>query len=183
MTDKQKTQLERFEGEVRWATIPPRPARGPHKDYTTDANRNDLNYSIQVECSAEKFKELKKAGIPRLTELKEDEATGKTYINLKVAKRKTRSGDEPMEFKDIKVYGEDGEPLTENVGNGSEAIVVAELVDVKRGKVLRLKSVRITKLIPFADKNDNDVNEMLGLNTIAKKKPDVVGEETENDYF
>lgn len=166
MTDKkEEKKLIKFEGQVKWATIPPRKARGPGDEYKTDANRNDLAYKIDVEVSEEKFKALKKAGIPKLTQLKEDEETGKTYMTLRASKVKTNPKGDDWEFDDIVAVGPDGKPLTVSVANGSEAIVVASLEPSKKGKVLRLKGVKVTKLIPYEDEGGmkKEVNDMLGV--------------------
>lgn len=152
MSENKKGKLEVFRGEVRWATIPPRDPRGPSKDYVTDANRDDLTYSIEVECSEERFKQLKKAGIPRLTDLKEDENTGKTFIRLKAPKHKTNPAQpgNPYVYGNLQTFNSDGTPLTESVGNGSTAIVTAYLRDNPRGgKTLRLHAVKILNLIPW----------------------------------
>lgn len=165
MAKKEKTKNEQvvFKGEVRWATIPPRNPRGPSKDYKTDLNKDDLVYSIEVECSEKKFKALKKAGIPKLTELREDEETGKTFIRVKATKVKTNPKGDNYVFKDIISLDADGSPLEQSVANGSEGIVVAELIEGKKGKNLRLKGVKITNLIPYEDEDDSSVYEALGV--------------------
>lgn len=166
MSDNKKdVQKIKFEGEVRWATIPPRKPRGPHEDYTEDKNRDDLNYSIEVECSDKKFKALKKAGIPKLTELHEDKETGKKFLRLKASKVKTNLKGENYEFEDIRTYGPDGKPLTQSVANGSKGKVLATLEPSKKGKVLRLKAVMITDLIPYEDNNltEEEIMSELGI--------------------
>lgn len=173
MTEK-TTQMVKFEGEVKWATVPPRAPRGPHKDYVTEQNKDDKVYSITVECSEEKFKKLKKAGIPKLTQLEEDEKTGKTYIRLKATKVKTNPSGDNWEFDDIPVYNSDGTPLTQSIANGSTATVVASLEPMKRGGVtLRLKGVKMINLIPYEDSNSGKQDVLKALGVEEKQKEEV----------
>lgn len=128
-----------FEGKCKWANVPPRPAK---KGYETE----DTNYSILVECSKTKFKELQVKKIPALTKLVEEDDT--TYIRVKATKTK---GD--LTFNDIPVVDEYGDKLQANIGNGSTVKVVASLDDIKGrpGKALRLKGVQVVDLIEYAD--------------------------------
>lgn len=153
--NKSKKQIVYFKGQCRWACVPPRKARPPHKDGLKDENRDDLYHSIEVECDEEKFKKLKKAGIPKLTELREDEETGKTYIRIKATKVKTMShkGKENMEFNDIQVVDKYKKPFTENIGNGSVVNVAAELAPMKLGTVLRLKGVQVLEHVPYQEQD------------------------------
>ena len=144
-----------FKGKVRWASVPPNPARKP---FEIDTNEPDnCAYSIEVECSKEQFEELKKKGIPRLTELKTDEEDGKTYIRLRSSKIKGQ-----YTFPDPTVVDINGQKLEKKIANGSEALVKAELGTLKgrKGVVLRLRTVMVTKLIEFND-NTSDINELL----------------------
>lgn len=198
MSENKKGTLITFEGEVRWATIPPREPRGPSKDYVTDANRDDMTYSIEVQCSEERFKQLKRQGIPKLTELRgtgekasvteEDEKNGQTYIRLKAPRYKTnaKSLGNPYSYEPIKTFGVDGQPLEESVGNGSKAVVNAYLKPNPRGGVtLRLHSVRVTELVPYAGGElSAEEKKALGLNdvpeTATKKDNETVDA---NDIF
>lgn len=130
-----------LEGKCIYANVPP---RAPQKAYEGE----DMAYSIQVQCSEEKFKELKKAGIPSLTQLKEFD--GETYIKLKATKIKHMSDGRVLEFNDIPVVSENGTPITDSIANGSTVRVLATLDDIKGRagkKVLRLKGVVVTNLI------------------------------------
>ncbi len=130
-----------FEGKCKWANIPPRPAK---KGYETE----DTNYSILVECTKEKFKELQIKKIPALTKLIEEDDT--TYIRVKATKTK---GD--LTFNDIPVVDEYGDKLESNIGNGSMVKVIASLDDIKGrpGRALRLKGVQVVDLVEY---NDSD---------------------------
>jgi hypothetical protein len=141
-----------LEGKVRWASVPPNP---PRKPYEIDNNNpDDCSYSIEVECSKAKFEELKKLGIPRLTELKEDD-DGTTYIRVRASKIKGQ-----YTFPDPAVIDITGAPLNKKIGNGSEAKVKIELATLKgrKGVVLRLKAVMVTKLIEF---DADDISDLL----------------------
>jgi hypothetical protein len=145
-----------FKGKVRWASVPPNPARKP---YEIDSSEPDnCSYSIEVECSKEQFKDLQKKGIPRLTSLREDE-DGTTYIRLKSSKIKGK-----YTFPDPTVIDVNGEKLEKKIANGSEAIVKAELAPIKgrKGVALRLRAVMVTKLIEFAN-NSDDVNDLISM--------------------
>lgn len=136
----------KFKGSVRWASVPP---NSPRKPFEIDPTQpENTSYSIEVECDEVVFKDLLKKGIPRTTELRTDEETGKSYIRLKSNKVK---GD--YVFADPIVKNSAGETLTQKIGNGSEAIVIADLVPLKtrKGSVLRLKAVQVLKLIPYED--------------------------------
>lgn len=144
MSDESKKVPVKFKGELRYANLPPRPAQKPQEVDLKEPN--NCSYSVLVECSKEKFKELQKAGIPALTKLNEDEETGKTFIRIRATKIK---GD--MEFKDPEVKDKYGDPVTVSIANGSEGIVIAELSPIKgrKGKALRLIGVQVTNLIPY----------------------------------
>jgi len=143
-----------FKGKVRWASVLPGQARKP---FEIDTNEPDnCSYSIEVECSKAQFDDLKKKGIPRLTELREDE-NGTTYIRLRSSKIKGK-----YTFPDPAVVDSNGAPITNKIANGSEGLVTAELAPIKgrKGTVLRLRTVLITNLISFND-GGNDVKELL----------------------
>lgn len=147
MTDKVQKVHVTFKGKCKWAQVYPGQERAPFE--TTEQTKNDRNYEITVECSRELFDRLKKAGIPRLTELREDEETGLTYIKLKASKVK---GD--LVFRDPVVIDKDGLVITDKIGNGSDVEVIAELAPIKgrNGKALRLKQVKVVNLVPYEDK-------------------------------
>lgn len=150
-------QVVKFKGELRWASVPPNP---PRKPYEIDPNQpNNCSYSIEVECSKEKFKELQKAGIPRLTTLREDER-GKTFLRLKASKIK---GD--LEFKDPFVIDKNGVAVTSKIANGSKGIVIANLAPIKgrSGKALRLVGVQVLDLIPYENTEGNKYKDYLEL--------------------
>jgi hypothetical protein len=134
----------KFKGELKYANVPPRPARKPQE--VDPKEPDNTSYSVLVECTKEKFKELQKAGIPALTKLHEDEETGKTFIRVKGTKVK---GD--LVFKDPDVVDKYKRPITESIGNGSQGIVIAELSPIKgrKGKALRLVGVQVLDLIPY----------------------------------
>lgn len=144
-----------FEGKAKWANVPPRAAK---KGYETE----DTNYSILVECSKERFKELLAKKIPALTKLVEEDGT--TYIRVKATKTKGE-----MVFNDIPVVDEYGDRLESNIGNGSTVKVVASLDDIKgkNGKALRLKGVQVVDLVEY---NDSDKDVFAGV-TEFKTKP------------
>lgn len=146
-----------FEGIALYANVPPRPAK---KGYETE----DTSYSILVECTKERLKELKAKGAPALTQVKtypEDfvskdgkapadlpEANGKSFIRVKATKTKGE-----LVFKDIPVVDEYGDILDSNIGNGSKVVVVASLDPIKGrpGKALRLKGVQVVDLVEYND--------------------------------
>lgn len=145
---KEEAKPIQFKGLVRWASVPPNPARMPPKDYINPLAPKNSSYSIEVECSKVMFDKLIKAGIPKLTQLKEDEATKKTYIKISAAKVRRIDG-EDITFGDPFVVDAGRRHFPEAIGNGSEAIVIAELAQAKKGKVLRLKGVQVLKHVPY----------------------------------
>lgn len=146
MSTKTRTPVK-FKGLCRWANIPPNAARKP---FTIDpAEPDNTNYSIEVECSEEQFKKLKKEGLSSLTQLKTDEETGKTYLKIKATKQKR-----DMIFADPFVVDINNTPYTSMLANGSEVVVIAEL-EKEPGKytALRLKGVQVINGIEFVKKN------------------------------
>ncbi len=152
-----------FEGKCKWANVPPRAAK---KGYETE----DTNYSILVECSKAKFKELLAKKIPALTKLSEED-DGKTYIRVKATKTKGE-----LVFNDIPVVDEYGETITASIANGSTVRVVASLEDIKGrpGRALRLKGVQVLNLIEYHDKESNVFDEF-------KKKDNTPAFDTDDD--
>lgn len=138
-----------FKGKCQWASIPPNKPKKPYE--INPQSPEDCFYSIEVECSKERFDDLMKKGLPRLSTLKEDEQ-GNTYLRLKATKIKGE-----YEFKDIPVVDKYGRAVTEKLANGSEVIAMAELAPIKgrKGVVLRLKGVQVLNLIPFTGGRDN----------------------------
>ena len=140
--DKDKSVPVKFKGMVKYAMVPPTEARKPYE--VDPAEPNNTGYSIQVECSEKQHKALLKAGVSGMTKLREDEETGKTYINLKASKVKGS-----ITFPDPFVVGPSAKPFTESIGNGSVCNVFATLDTVKKGKALRLKGVQVLTHVPY----------------------------------
>ncbi len=156
MSEESKKVAVKFKGELKYANLPPRPAQKKHEPKPEEIN--DTSYSVLVECPKEKFKELQKAGIPKLTELKVDEETGKTFIRIRATKRK---GD--LIFDDPQVIDKYKQPVTESIGNGSTGIVIAELSPIKgrTGKALRLIGVQVLDLVPYSGGGLNKYDDLL----------------------
>lgn len=149
-----ENKMVSFEGEVRWASVPPNKPRGPSPEYTTDTNRSDLSYSIEVECSESDFRALaKEYKLPKLMDIKEDE-NGKTFIRVKASKVKTnvnpaKNDGEDFVFKDIPVINTDGTQVDVPIANGSQGLVRAALIETRNGHTLRLLGVMIKDLIAY----------------------------------
>lgn len=181
-----------FEGLALYANLPPRPAQ---KGYETE----DTSYSVYIECSKEQFKDLKKAGIPALTQLKafpEDfvskktgeapklkDAEGKTFIRVKATKTKTTRDGKQLEFADIPVVDEYNENVTQSIANGSKLQVIATLDDIKgkNGKALRMKGVIVTHLIAYED--DKKVSGVFAGVAKFKQKPVSDDADIEDNLF
>lgn len=158
-----ENEIVKFKGTVRWVIVPPNSARKPPTKYIDPDAPNDTTYSVEVECSKEKFKELIKMGIPPGTQLREDEEGGKTYIKVRASKVKRVKDKETgemvdMVFTDPFVKDKGGNDVNEPIGDGSEAIVVTELAATKRGKVLRLKGLQVLNHIPYVPKETNPID-------------------------
>ena len=168
MSDNESKVPVTFKGLCRWANVPPQKAKAPYQ--LNPEEPNNCGYSIEVECSDEQFAALKKAGIPKLTEHREDEKTGLKYIRVKSSKVKGE-----FEFDDPVVVDKYKRPLTENIGNGSEVIVVAELAPIKgrKGSALRLKLVQVLNLIPYEGDAMSKYGDLLENNEVeAEEKSD-----------
>lgn len=161
-----------FTGEIQWATVPPNQARGKAAEYKTDANKDDTDYSISVECSRDEFAQLKKYKLPKLVQLNEDEETGKTYLKIKTSKTKTnldpnKNHGQPYIFKDIPVLVRDESgtavPVTVPLANGSTALVRAKLIETKTGHTLRLTGVLVEKLIEYKRSSSSNPFSDLGV--------------------
>jgi hypothetical protein len=167
-------EIVTFEGLCRWASIPPNEARKP---FEIDTNEPDnCAYSIEVECPKAQFDALMAKGLPRLTALKTDAETGKTYIRVKATKKKGK-----WEFPDPAVVDMNGQKVVDKVANGSSVIVKAELAPIKgrSGVAMRMLGVQITNLIPFGnsgaalfDFEEKQSSEQDQNNTIASEPED-----------
>ncbi len=131
-----------FEGQCLYANIPPRPAKQWDDGKST--------YSIQVECTKERFDDLLKQGMSKLTNFREKD--GKTYINLKASKYlpATSKRDE-ITFQDITVVDTSNQPVVESLANGSTVNAAVDVVKTDKGIVLRLAGVQVLNLIPYTD--------------------------------
>lgn len=139
MSTKEDVIPIKFKGKLKYAVLPPRPARKAAAEYVDPKNPEKSTYSVQVECTAEQFKKLQKAGIPKLTTLREYEGESETYIQIKATKV---TGE--YVFDDPIVVDKYGNLNTEEIGNGSTGVVIAELTTGKGGKkALRLKAVTV----------------------------------------
>jgi hypothetical protein len=163
MSDKKQREFVKFQGKFRWAKVLPgqqEPRYEPKPD-----EKNDLIYSISVECSEKKFEALKKKGLLKQYELrneidKETKEDLGTYFNLKAIKQKTgKDGKPDKQYEDIKVIDNYRKPVKDEIGNGSEGIVIAELVDSTNkkfpGKIIRLLCVQVTNHVPYERRGNN----------------------------
>jgi hypothetical protein len=158
MTVDKERKLISFDGEIRWASIPPNQPRGPSPEYTTNTNKNDLTYSVEVECSEEEFNQLTVYKLPKLISLKKDEETGKSFLRVKATKRKTntdasRNNGVDYLFKDLPVVDKEGKMIKVPLANGSKALVRVGLIEVKHGHILRLMGVLVTEVLEYKPDN------------------------------
>lgn len=156
-------QLVKFEGASLYAQVYPGQERAPHPDAVKEKpdTVNDRTYSIQVECSEELYKKLRKAGISPMQELKEID--GKNYIRIKGTHTKTYADKKTGElitsrFSDPEVVDGDDNEFTALIGNGSKVQVVAELVGFpgKTLKALRLQKVKVLEHVPYEKSGSPD---------------------------
>ena len=145
-----KTPVE-FKGELKWVVVPP--FSKPQVPFETQPGKeNNSHFSLEVECSQQQYNDLIKQGVSRMTVLRSDETTGKTFIRLRAPKvNGTFTAPDPV----VKNLG--GSIVDVMIANGSEGIVAAniESYDTKAGKratSLRFHTVVITKLIPYVRK-------------------------------
>ncbi len=191
MTDKkEKREYLKFEGKMWWAKVLPGQAQAPIE--STPETKNNLTYSIGIECSKKRFDKLIEAGLYKKNELKEDAETGETYINLKAAKVMTgRDGMPDKVLPDLKVIDKYREPVTEQIGNGSTGICIAEFVVCKHkilkgAKVLRLKCVQVLDHIVYegggnmADYEDLLAEEVKPTEVTAEEIEDEEGDDDES---
>jgi len=156
-------QLVKFEGASLYAQVYPGQERAPHPDAVKEKpdTANDRTYSIQVECSEELYKKLRKAGISPMQELKEID--GKNYIRIKGTHTKTYADKKTGElitsrFSDPEVVDADDNEFTALIGNGSKVQVIAELVGFpgKTLKALRLQKVKVLEHVPYEKPESDD---------------------------
>ena len=101
-----------------------------------------------------------------------EQANGKSFIRLRATKSRVTKKGEIMEFQDIPVIDEYGDPITNSVANGSTAKVLAVLEPAAKGSThmaLRLKVVVITNLIIWED-DKSGLPSSLGLKKKEKIK-------------
>ncbi len=142
-----------FQGELRWVVVPPfSQPQTPLKP--KPGQENNTHYSLEIECSQAQYNDLLKQGVSRLTVLRNDESTKKTFIRLRAPKINGKwTGPEPV------VKNVDGSDVSVMIANGSEGIVSAniEIFQSKDGEkitALRFHTVMVTKLIPYV-RQDN----------------------------
>lgn len=171
-------QIIKLKGKVKWASVPPNPPRKPPADYIDPLAPNNSFYSVEVECTQDQFNKLIKLGIPRLTALKVDEDDGKSYIRIKSAKTRRING-EDVSFSDPFIIDSNGVHFDKAIGNGSEAIVISELVPLKKGKALRLKGVQVLNHVAYEGRGNptDKYKEFLEVNSSSPDEPSLV----END--
>jgi len=152
-----KTPVE-FKGEIRWAVVPPfSKAQTPFEPKA--GQENNSHYSVEVECSQQQYNSLAKQGMSRMTVLREDEISKKTFIRLRSPKvNGTYTASDPV------VKDSSGNPLTVMIANGSEGVVVADLetFTTKAGKTataLRFHTIMVTKLVPFTREENSPTAE------------------------
>ena len=186
MSDDKKEVI--LEGIAIYANLPPRPAQ---KGFETE----DTSHSVLIECTQEKYKKLKQAGMPALTQLKDwpsdfkkkdgtlpaecKAAEGKSFLRLKATKTKTAKDGSLKEFADITVVDEYGDTIEQSIANGSTLRVRAVLEAAAKGsthKALRLKQVVVLDLIPYEDSNEA-LPSSLGI----KQKPKAAGADYSDD--
>lgn len=170
--EKMSNEKVKFKGLVKWASVPP---NEPRKPYEIDEKEPDnTSYSIEVECSVAQFNELMKKGLPKLSTLREDEETGKTYIRVKASKVKGK-----YTFPDPKVVDIAGNKFEKKIGNGSECVVIAELRPIKgrKGVALGLKAVQVLKHVAYED--DSDIDDMLEIHPHAEMTTHDVDDDNE----
>lgn len=179
MSDKQKKIVHvKFKGKCAWAKVQPGQEVAPFK--ITKYNKDDRHYEILVECSKDKFNKLLKAGIDDRTKLKTSEELkvdgDSTYIKLRATKVR-----DDMVFEDPKVVNEDGLPIANQIGNGSDIEAIAQLAETKDGgKVLRLKEIKVINLVDYEAKVeivDFDSGEVSGQKEEPKKPAE------DNEFF
>ena len=165
-----KTPVE-LKGQLRWVVVPP--FSEPQKPMEfSPGQENNTHYSLEVECSDQQYKQLIKDGVSRMTVLKEDPETGKTFIRIKRPKvNGTYTALDPV------VKDKNGDPLTCMIANGSEGIVSADIesFESKAGKkvtALRFHTVMVTNLIPWKTAEQ-----------LAKEKGEAIPQEVVNDVL
>lgn len=142
-----------FTGELRWVVVPP--FSQPQKALEPKPGQeNNTHYTVEVECSEQQYRDLIKNGVSRMTVLREDEKTGKTFIRIRAPKvNGTYIAADPVVTK------ADGSEVGVMIANGSTGTVKAniETFSSKSGKsvsALRFHSIVIDKLVPFV-RNEN----------------------------
>jgi len=114
----------------------------------TDAKYGKTEYSVEVECTDEKYKELVAKGVSPNTKLRINKDDGRTYIRVK-AKDKNFKG----EPNTIRVEDTEGNPVTSLIGNGSKCKVAASLISLDTGMtVLQLKGLKVLDLVHYEPK-------------------------------
>lgn len=187
MTDEKKEII--LEGIALYANLPPRDAQ---KGFESE----DTSYSVLIECTQDKYKKLKAAGMPALTQLRDwpedfrnkktgelpaevKAAEGKTFLRLKATKTHTTKTGEVKEFADIKVVDEYGDTITDSIANGSILRARAVLEPAAKGSThmaLRLKQIVVLDLIVYEGKGD-----LLPSSLGIKNKPAVEPEYSEDN--
>lgn len=163
MADAKKRVYVTLKGLCKWAKVLPGQEQGPME--IKDGNQDNLDYSIQVECSEVMYNKFIKAGVSRQTELRTDDETGKTYINLKAAKQRTGKNKKLIVFPDLKVIDINRKNVEEKIGNGSTVLCIVELANVeimkKAAKALRLKCVQVLDHIIYDDGGADEYEHLL----------------------
>jgi hypothetical protein len=196
MSDEKKEII--LEGIALYANLPPRPAQ---KGFESE----DTSYSVLIECTQAKYKALKTAGMPALTQLKDwpedfknkkdgklpaelKSAEGKSFLRLKASKTKTKKDGTQTEFADIPVVDEYGDTITDSIANGSTLRIRAVLEPAAKGsthKALRLKQVVVLDLIVYNDEKGEALPSSLGIKQkpVAEHSDEEDSESSDDDLF
>lgn len=150
MTEVRQEQVVRLRGKCEYANVLPGLERTPHKESIEKgaASPNDRHYQISIECNPATFAKIKAAGLNHMHNLKY-KPDGTTWLTVKSTKYKEKTKKGPITFQDPAVVDANGNPFTQNIGNGSEVLVEAVLEQAGVGKALRLRKVTVLQHIPY----------------------------------
>lgn len=126
------TEIHYFTGKAKWAKV-----HEPDEKYN--------NYQICLYMDEDSRARYDKSGL----RLKDREDEDGEYIQFRRNHEGYYKGEEAHVFGPPTVLNEDGETITDLVGNGSDVTVKVEIYDTKMGRGHRMEAVRVNELVEY----------------------------------
>lgn len=116
------------------------------------------NWTINLYLDDDSLKKYKASGMSMA--FKEDDDG--SFVTFRRPEAKLIKN-EMVKFTPPKVVNKDGEPISDNIGNGSDVTIKVIVYDTVKGPGHRLEAVRIDKLVEYAGKKEASTLDLVGV--------------------